>query len=267
MPANALDRYVAVESPVHRLDPRLKVVVTMLVILSNVLLPDGAWSAFLLSWGFVLLGGGLANLGAGYVVRRAFVALPFALAAVSAIFAVPGAPVFGLRLGPWEAVATDAGLVRFASIVVRSWISVQAAVLLTATTHFTDILHALRHLRVPSLLVTIVALMYRYLSVLTDEATRLLRAREARSARLPGRRGGGGSIARRARVAGNLAGQLFLRSYERSDRVYQAMLARGYRGQLLSLDRHRMRHTDWAVGGAATAFLLLLQAVSRLGLG
>ena len=84
-------------------------------------------------------------------------------------------------------VATQIGLVRFASIVVRSWLSVQMAILLTATTQFPDLVHALRHLRLPQVLVAIVAFMYRYLHVLVDESLRLLRARQSRSARAPGR--------------------------------------------------------------------------------
>jgi cobalt/nickel transport system permease protein len=260
-----LDRYQAGTSLVHRLDPRVKVVLTILFIVSNVALPDGAWPAFLLAWGLLLASGGLAGLGYGYLLRRSFVALPFALAAVSAIFAIPGQPVFAWTLGPWRLTATDAGLIRFASIVVRSWLSVQMAILLTATTQFPDLMHALRHLRVPKLLVAIVSFMYRYLFVLIDEANRLLRAREARSARSsPGR--GGGSLAWRARVAGNMAGQLFLRSYERSDRVYNAMLARGYAGQFLTLNPHVMRPRDWAALLLAIVILLLLQLVGRLPL-
>ena len=94
-------------------------------------------------------------------------------------------------------------------------------------------------------------------------ARRLLRARESRSARLPGRPGGG-SIPWRARVAGNMAGQLFLRSYERSDRVYNAMLARGYDGQFLTLNPHVMRSGDWAIGLIAFIILLLIQIVGRV---
>jgi cobalt/nickel transport system permease protein len=82
--------------------------------------------------------------------------------------------------------------------------------------------------------------------VLVDEVARLLRARSARSAQLPGRKGGG-TLAWRAGVAGQMAGQLFIRSLERSDRVYQAMLARGYRGALLTMNPHVMRPLDWAV--------------------
>lgn len=260
---NAFDRFKSGESLIHRLGPRVKVVVTVLFIVSNVLLPDGAWLAFLLAWGLLLLVSALAALGAGYALKRSFVALPFALAAVTAIFAIPGRPIATWTLGPWDLVATDAGLIRFVSIVIRSWLSVQMAILLTATTQFPDLMHALRHLRVPQLLVAVVSFMYRYLFVLSDEALRLLRAREARSARLA-EGGGGGSVAWRARVAGNMAGQLFLRSYERSDRVYNAMLARGYTGQYLTLNPHVMRSTDWVAGTAAMVALVFIQLIGRL---
>jgi cobalt/nickel transport system permease protein len=267
MHAHTLDRYQAGASLVHRLDPRVKVIVTILFIVSNVALPDGAWLAFLLAWGTLIIGSALASLGYGYLLRRSFVALPFALAAVTAIFALPGQPLFVWSLGPWRRVATDAGLIRFTSIVVRSWLSVQMAILLTTTTQFPDLLHALRHLRVPKLLVAIVSFMYRYLFVLIDEAGRLLRAREARSARVaPG--SGGGSLTWRARIAGHMAGQLFLRSYERSDRVYNAMLARGYAGQFLTLNPHVMRPRDWTALVLVVVGLLVVQLVGRtLGQG
>lgn len=263
MNALSFDRYQAGASAIHRLDPRVKVVVTVLYIVSNVLLPDGAWLAFTLAWLLVLAVSRMSGLGAGYVTKRSFVALPFALAAVSAMFAIPGQPLFELRLGPWEMVATDGGLVRFASIVIRSWLSVQMAILLTATTPFPDLIHALRHLRIPAIIVAIISFMYRYLAVLVDEVGRLLRAREARSARIGTR--GGGTIRWRARVAGYMAGQLFLRSFERSDRVYNAMLARGYRGQLLTMNPHVLRARDWAYGFGALALLVLLQVVGRIG--
>jgi cobalt/nickel transport system permease protein len=266
MHANALDRYQTGESLIHHLASQVKVVLTVLFILSNVLLPDGAWLAFLLAWGLVLLVSALAGLGLGYAVKRSFVALPFALAAVTVVFNLPGQPLAVWKLGPWQLVATDTGVIRFASIVVRTWLSVQMAILLTATTRFPDLIHALHHLHVPQLLVVVISFMYRYLFVLTDEAMRLMRAREARSARHPQGtvEGGGGSIAWRARVTGNMVGQLFLRSYERSDRVYNAMLARGYSGRFLTINPHVMRTTDWAIGATAVIILLLLQMVGRL---
>ncbi len=259
----SFDRYQVANSPVHRLDPRVKVLAVVAFIVSNVLLPDGAWMAFGLAWLCIVGAGQLARIGYGYTFKRSFVALPFALAAVSAIFALPGNPVGTLHIGSWELMATDAGVLRFVSVVVRSWLSVQAAILLTATTQFPDLMHALRHLRLPGPLVAIVSFMYRYLSVLTDETSRLLRARESRSARLENAPGlkSGGSIVWRARVAGNMAGQLFLRSYERSDRIYNAMLARGYQGHFYTLNPHSMKASDWLAGGIVAAGLVLLQLV------
>ncbi len=264
MHVSTFDRYETGESLIHRLDARVKVVVTVLFILSNVLLPDGAWLAFLLAWAMALAVNLLARLKWSYALKRSFIALPFALAAITVIFALPGQPVFTLNLGPWQWTATDAGLIRFASIVIRSWLSVQMAILLTATTQFSDLMHALRHLRVPQLLVAVISFMYRYLFVLADESMRLMRAREARSARPAGAGASGGTLLWRAKVTGHMVGQLFLRSYERSDRVYNAMLARGYQGHFFTLNPHVMHNRDWFMAAVAVIALLLLQLVGQL---
>jgi len=236
--------------------------VTILAILSNVLLPDGAWLAFSVSWMLVIVVNQLARLGWTFSLRRSFIALPFALAAITAIFSLPGETLTVWNIGPWHLVATDVGLLRFVSIVVRSWLSVQVAIILVATTQFPDLIHALEHLRLPRMLVTVIAFLYRYMFVLTDEVMRLLRARQARSAVLTGQHGGG-TVSWRARTAGHMVGQLFLRSYERSDRIYQAMLSRGYQGHIRTLNRHEMHASDWLILALTTACLLLLQLFAR----
>lgn len=263
MHAAHIDRYEARDSLLHRLDPRVKVVVTLLFILSNVLLPDGAWPAYLAAWFFLLLAVSLARLSPLFVLRRSLLALPFVLAAVSVLFTVPGETRLSWQIGTLSLTVSDQSLIRFGSILVRSWLSVQMAILLTATTQFPDLMHALRHLKVPALLVAIIAFMYRYLSVLVDEARRLLRAREARSAQGP-QGAAGRSLRWRAQVAGGMVGQLFLRSMERSDRVYGAMVARGYRGQLLTTNPHVMARHDWFVAAGALLLLLTIQLIGRL---
>jgi cobalt/nickel transport system permease protein len=261
--ASAFDRYHAGTSVIHGLDPRVKVLATVAFIASNSLLPDGAVGAFAAAEVAVLAVTILAGLPVAFAVRRSLIALPFMLAALSIIFTLPGTPVFHLAIGPWTLVATDAGLARFASIMARSLLSVQMAILLVATTPFPDIIHALGHLRVPAQLVAVLSYMYRYLFVLADEAMRLMRAREARSATEPGR-SAGGSLRWRARVAGHMVGQLFMRSYERGDRVYNAMLARGYRGVLYTPNPHQMRRLDWLAGLAAGMAVVALQVGARL---
>jgi cobalt/nickel transport system permease protein len=262
MHAEAFDRFHEAESKLHHLDPRVKVVVAVLFILSNALLPDGAWAAFGLAWLFLLWMNTLSSLGVDFTFRRSFVALPFALAAVSAIFSPIGNPLANWSLGPLVLIPTDFGVVKFLSILLRSWISVQAAILLVAVTRFPDMIHAFEHLRAPSILTTIVAFLYRYLFVLTDEVMRLLRARQSRSAAMPDQRSGR-NVIWRARVTGNMAGQLFLRSYERSDRIYNAMLARGYDGHLRTLNPHVLHPKDWLYGALAILILMSLQLVGR----
>jgi cobalt/nickel transport system permease protein len=263
MHADVFDRYHHGHSLLHHLDARVKVVVTVAFILYKVLLPDGAWPAFALAWIFLLAANVLSQLGPGFTFRRSFVALPFALAAITAIFSIPGHPLAEWHIGMLTLIPTDAGVLRFISILVRSWLSVQMAILLVAVTEFPELVHALSHLRVPAIITTIIAFLYRYLFVLTDEVMRLLRARQARSAAVPGSRSGG-SIGWRAGVAGNMAGQLFLRSYERSDRIYNAMLARGYKGQFMAMHVLKIGARDWVIGLAATAALILMQIIGRL---
>jgi cobalt/nickel transport system permease protein len=260
---DAFDRYHENESLIHHLDPRVKVVITVVYILSNALLPDGAWLAFGAAWMFVLMANHLSGLGWGYTLRRSLIAAPFALIAITILFSMPGQPLLSFKLLMWNLTITDMGLLRFVSILIRSWLSVQMAILMVATTRFPDLIHALEHLRIPAILTTIIAFLYRYLFVLTDEVYRLLRAREARSAASTGKRGGGG-VLWRAKVAGNMAGQLFLRSYERSDRIYQAMVARGYSGHLYTLNAHEMKSRDYFVSAFAIALIFILQVIGRI---
>ncbi|MDI7278144.1 MAG: cobalt ECF transporter T component CbiQ, partial [Anaerolineae bacterium] len=149
-------------------------------------------------------------------------------------------------VGAWRLTMTGAGCAALAEVLARAWLSVLAAGLLTATTPFADLLAALQSLGLPRVLVALVSFLYRYLFVLVDEAERLWRAREARSAGQGAR--AGGSLAWRARVLGGLVGSLFIRSYERSERVYQAMLTRGFQGEIRSLGARRLSAADLRAG-------------------
>jgi cobalt/nickel transport system permease protein len=263
MHSDAFDRYHHGQSPLHNLDPRVKVIVTLAFILSNALLPDGAWFAFVLAWAAVIFANAISGLGVGFTFKRSFIALPFALAAITVLFSIPGKPVTSFHFVMWDFTITDAGLLRFVSIVVRSWLSVQLAILLVAVTEFPKIIHALTHLRVPRIITTIISFLYRYLFVLADEVVRLLTARQARSAATPGQRSGG-SVMWRAQIAGHMAGQLFLRSYERSDRIYNAMLSRGYKGDLMTMHPHHYHMHDLVIGALSIVGLIIMQIAGRL---
>ncbi|MDH7487758.1 MAG: cobalt ECF transporter T component CbiQ [Anaerolineae bacterium] len=245
MHVHLLDQYHRGESLVHRLDARLKVLLTLGFVIACSLTPAGGWRTFAalaLLWLVSVLA---ARVPLPLLLRRSLVALPFALAAMTLLVTTPGAPL--LRPPLAALTVTDAGLVAFLSVLLRSWLSLLMALLLSATTTFPDLLVALRTLRVPRTLVAVVAFMLRYLFVLGDEALRLLRAREARSAAAAGQRAGG-AMRWRARVAGGMVGSLFLRSTERSERIFQAMASRGYQGEIRALTPPRLRPADVLVG-------------------
>jgi cobalt/nickel transport system permease protein len=261
MNLQALDRYQKQESLIHNLDPRPKLVLAVVFIFSNALLPDAAWLAFGLSFALLVVFNLLAELGLAYTLKRSFIALPFALAAISIIFTLPGEPLVAFNIGSWELTVSDVGLLRFFSILIRSWLSVQVAILLAATTPFHALAHAMRHLSIPSILISIISFMYRYLYVLNEEVIRLLRARSARSAQAEN--GKKQPIWWRARVAGNMVGQLFIRSLERSDRVYAAMQARGFRGQFLTINPHQLTRRDWFSAALTLTLITLIQIIGR----
>src|SRR5690606_1469139 len=127
---DAFDRYHETQSFLHRLDPRVKVVVTVIFIVSNALLPDGAWLAFVSAWIFLLATNLISKLGIGYTLKRSIIALPFALIAITVLFSIPGDPLTTFNFIAWQLTITDNGLLRFVSILIRSWLSVQMAILL-----------------------------------------------------------------------------------------------------------------------------------------
>jgi len=257
------DPYRHRNSPVHRLDPRAKFILTVAFILSVSLTPAGAWPVYVLTLALVISAAILSDLGVGYALRRSMLALPFALAALPLFFTVDGPAVFALPAGPWDITISQAGLTRFVSIALKSWISAQAAIILTASTPFPQLLVAMRAVKTPRPLVTIFGLMWRYLFVLVDEALRLMQARAARSAN-PGRPDAhtGGSLIWRARVTGGMAGNLFLRAFDRADRIYAAMLSRGYDGEARSLPLPPLAAAAW---GVLCAGLLVLCALVAFG--
>lgn len=200
----------------------------------------------------------IAGIGPLRVARGALVAAPFLLAALPLVFTRPGDPLGQVPLGPLTLTISGEGLRMFATIALKSWVSVQAALLLTMTTPFHDLVDGLRLLRLPRVIVVTISFMYRYLAVLVDEGSRMLRARAARSAKPDGR--GGGTLRWRAGVVGGMVGALFLRSFERSERVYAAMLARGFDGDFRHLPARPLS------GGALIWFGLLLAALAALEL-
>ncbi len=198
-----LSLYQHRDSVIHRLPATVKLTGALAFVLVVVLLPLSAWRAYALGGAALLLLAVLARLPARELVRRLLWVEPFAL---------------GVAL---LSLLQHDGLRVFAAMLARSTLCLSCMVLLSSTARFTDLLQALGRARVPSLLVTTLALMHRYVFLLYDEMGRMRRARRSRmfaSDRLWVWRSGATVIA-----------HLFIRSFEHAERIYAAMCARGWK--------------------------------------
>lgn len=198
-----LEQYSNLDSPVHRIDPRVKTVCLFVFILAVVMTPPARLAAFFLYITLILSVIFLSDVPLGFVLKRSLVILPFAgMIGLFNLFYKP--PIV------------------FFNVLIKSWLSVLALITLSSTTDFPTLLKALESLRSPKLLTTILSFMYRYIFTLVDQVQKLERARLARSY---GRRG-----VYQMKAIGNMLGSLFVSTYERGERIYNAMLARGYHG-------------------------------------
>ena len=252
-----LDPYRPRQSLIHALDPRVKFVFTLAFILTMALLPFGAWPVYVLMLTLSLSITVLSELGLKYVLKRSLLAIPFVLAAVPLLFTVPGPALLTIPIGSLSLTITATGLERLLSIMFKSWVSVQVAIVFAAATPFPDILLAMRAVKIPRLLVSLFGLMWRYMFVMVDEAIRLMRARASRSGAVEGSKSGG-SLVWRAQVTGGMAGNLFIRSIDRGERIYDAMAARGYDGEIRSFPLPPLTSASWITLLGALALLIVL---------
>ena len=176
---------------------------------------------------------------------RALIEVPFVFFAVLMPFFGTGDTV---DVGPFTLYS--AGLLAAANILTKGTLGVLAAVLLSTTTTARELLRGLEKLRMPTLMVQIASFMLRYINVVNDEMERMKVARESRGFEATG--------IRHWRVLGSAAGALFIRSYERGERVHLAMLSRGYVGVLPHIDEPAVTPRQWAVALALPAIAAVL---------
>jgi len=247
---NFLDHYSDRDSLVHRLDPRTKLIATLLFVVAVALTAPGSWWAFA-SYGVIMAVCLLASrVPARHVFKRALVVMPFvAVIAAFIPFFKEGQVVAGFTVGIWRLTVTDSGLEVLWAVLTRAGLSILSLILLTSTTRMTVLLRGMEQLRLPRVMVMILSFMYRYIFVLADEVMRMKRARDSRNF--------GGRRLWQLRTIGNMIGILFIRSYERGERIYSAMLSRGFDGHSRTLHTLRFRRADALFGaGFGTAVIL-----------
>ena len=226
-------------SPIHCLDPRAKLIGFAGITLVAVSTPLTAWPAFVACAVALAAIAAAGRVRPGVLWSRVRVILPLVLFVAAFVPFVRGGET--VEVGPLA--LSEAGLATFALVAAKATLGALSAVLLGATTSFPDILHALERLHTPRLLTVIAGFMYRYVFVIADEARRMRTALSARAYR-PRHLG-------QVATLGRMVTALFLRSYERGERVYLAMLARGYAGAMPRLGVLAFRRAD-------TVFLAVL---------
>ena len=248
-----IDQYSGLDSFVHRLDPRTKLLCSLAFILAVVLTPQGTWKVYAVYLLILLVLIWLSRLPVKYILQRSLVIFPFVIMiAIFVPFFKQGQVAASWDIGSWHIAITYEGLAVLLNIIIRSWLCILCLIVLSSSTKFEQLLHGMYRLRVPQVFVQITSFMYRYMFVLADQAMRMQMARDSRNYGL--------NRSNIFKTMGNMIGMLFIRSYERAERIYAAMLSRGYSGEIVVVNQLRFRLPD-AYFALSLALLLICPAI------
>ena len=234
----------------HKLAPHTRVLCVLLMVFAIALTPNGRW------WTWLAYSAGVLLL---ILSSRVTLAVLFQRVAVEFVFI--GVVILGTLfqdqgdvLWSWGYLRiTSEGLTALGSVALKSFLSLVMVNILVLTTSVSHLLQALITLKTPWLLVAIMASMIRYLSVLVDEFTSMRRAALSRNLM--------SSPGWQRLVVGNMIGSLFIRTYERGDRIYHAMLSRGYTGTPTVLKVPKMTKVDKFIVILTVIFLVFGQSL------
>ncbi len=225
-----LDTFANGNSAVHQLDPRAKVITSLVFIVAVVSFDKYTVSQLLPFLLFPICLVAAANLPPGYFIKKLILVAPFVF--FVAIFNPFLDHVPLVQIG---SVTFSGGWVSFLSIILRFVLSVSAALLLVATTGFVSVCIAVEQLGAPRVFTVQLLFLYRYIFVLIDEGMRMMRAHDLRSFKTKGMR---------LHIFKQLIGNLLLRTLDRSQRIHMAMLCRGFDGEIRTLHRYRFTRYD-----------------------
>jgi len=230
-----IDRYSEIDSLIHRLDPRVKIISFFIFILFVLFTGPTSFGAFALYGVLIAVLILLSKIDLEFIFKRSLVIIPFVL--MIAVFRI-----------------TYDGLTVFWNYFVKAYLSILCMILLMASTKFSDLIKAFEKLKLPRLITMILSFMYRYIFVVQDELMKMHQAKEARSV--------GGSSWFHAKALSNMIGNLFIKSYERAESVYLAMCSRGFDGNVRTIDDFKLKGLDLFF---FLAMIVLLTSIRLIG--
>ena len=235
---------------VHQIPPHIKILAGLLFIIVAVSTDITNWPAFVAYFAIIITITQIAKLPIITVFKRSLIEVPF-------IFFALLMPLFGtgevIEIGSLNLYVN--GLLAGAGIVVKGTLGILVAINLSATTTAREILNGLETLKMPTPMVQIASFMLRYVNVVNDEMLRMAVARASRGFEATG--------IRQWPVLATAAGALFIRSYERGERVHLAMIARGYQGELPRTEKINNSARYWVIGLAVPFIALIISLLSR----
>jgi cobalt/nickel transport system permease protein len=227
---NFIDRYAVLDSPLHILEPRTKLIAFTALIVAVLCVPISRGSLFVVYFFAIAILMGISQVPLNYILGRILIILPFIVLASLAV--------------PWK------GYQGLWILFVRAILCLILLILLTNTTRFVELLRGLRKLGCPQILVMNLSFLYRYLFVLTEEAMRMKQARDCR-------RVGKAPFREELKVLSSMLGTLLIRSFERAERMHSAMLSRGYTGDFPVVSPKRFSWHDLIFISGVTLFVAL----------
>lgn len=243
--------YVHGHTRIHRVPPHVKVAAAVAFVLAVAVTPRSTLWPYAVDAAVLVAVIRAARLRAGFVARRALVVLPFVVFALLIPFVSSGD-----RIDVLGVPVSQEGLVAAAHVLAKALLGVTTSIVLAGTTELPRILAGLDRLRVPPVLTQIAGFMLRYLEVVGGELRRMRTSMTAR--------GYDPRWITQARPVAAASGALFVRSYERGERVHRAMLARGYDGTMPRLHDDTATADDWVRGLAPAAVALAASLIGWL---
>jgi cobalt/nickel transport system permease protein len=241
-----IDKFAYQDSPIHRLDARMKFIIVVVFSVVVISLPRTSVSILFCyaigPFAALILGG----IPLRFTFKHILLVSPFVL-----VLALTG-PLYDKRVetvvfGPWV-WQTTMGWLRCYSILGKFIVTMLALIALVSTTRFADLLAGLRRLMFPKILVIQMGFLYRYLFLLIDSAHHIIRARTARAIGKIGFRN-------ETKVAAAMLGSLFVRSIDAAERINVAMQARGFDGNWRTINRLTIRGRDWVFAAVSAVFI------------
>lgn len=249
-----LDRLSYKDTFIHNIDARVKLLATLLYVVIVVSFPKYAISSLIPFLLFPIVFMTLGEIPVSYVAKRILIVSPFIF--FVAIFN----PILDRNIAfELYGIPISYGFLSFFSILIKFALTVSSIIILVATTSFAGLCFAMRYFKVPEIFVNQLLFLYRYIFVLSEEAMRMIRARDMRSF---------GKKGTEIRFFVKLVGNLLIRSLNRAERIYYAMLSRGFNGSMPYRKRRNIKVVDivflFVVGGMLY-FLKFYNPVQMIG--